>query len=230
MEQINSLHTFMMWVITAITLLVVGLIGYICIRFNEKANPKPSKTTHNTLLEVVWTGIPVLILFMIAVPSLKLLYFSDKAQDAEFTLKVTGHQWYWSYEYPDHGGFSFDSNMVETKDLKEGQIRLLSVDNEVVVPAETNIRVLITAADVMHSWAVPALALKKDAVPGRLNETWFRANKPGIYYGQCSELCGVRHGFMPIVVRAVSREEFDQWVAKAQKQFAADGSITLARQ
>lgn len=224
MEQIDSLHTFMLWIITAMTLLVMGLIGFICYRFSEKRNPVPSKTTHNTMLEVVWTGIPVLILFVIAIPSLKLLYFSDRIEEAEFTLKVVGHQWYWSYEYPDHGNFGFDSNMVEDKDLKPGQHRLLEVDKEVVVPVDANIRVLITAADVMHSWAVPALALKKDAVPGRLNETWFKVTRPGVYYGQCSELCGVRHAFMPIVIRAVSREEFNEWVT------ASGGTITVAQQ
>lgn len=229
MEQIESLHDFVQIIITAMTILVMALIAYICYRFSEKRNPVPSTTTHNTLLEVVWTAIPVAILFVIAIPSIKLLYFSDKTHEAEFTLKVVGHQWYWSYEYPDHGNFSFDSNMIEAKDLKEGQLRLLEVDNAIVLPVDTNIRVLITAADVMHSWAVPALALKKDAVPGRLNETWVKITRPGTYYGQCSELCGVRHGFMPIKIVAVSREEFNQWVAGAQKQFAGSSEITVAK-
>lgn len=207
-------NSLLMPIITAISLFVLALLLVIIVRFNKKANPVPSKTTHNTMLEVVWTLIPVLILAVIAVPSMKMLYYVDKTVDAEITLKVTGYQWYWGYEYPDNGGVNFLSNMVQDKDLKPGQPRLLATDNAVVLPVDTNIKILVTAADVLHAWAVPAFGIKMDAVPGRLNETWVRIDKEGTFYGQCSELCGAGHGFMPIEVKAVSREAFAAWVRK----------------
>lgn len=222
MERLYGFHTELLIIITIITLFVMGLLAYIIIRFNEKANPKPSKTSHNTFLEVVWTVIPVIILIAICIPSLRHLYYMNEIEDADMTLKVVGYQWYWGYEYPDHGNFYFDSYMIKDEDLKPGQLRLLEVDNRVVLPTDTNIRIQITAADVLHAWAVPALGIKTDAVPGKLNETWVRITKPGIYYGQCSELCGVYHGFMPIAVEAVPKWKFDAWVKKAQKEFAAD--------
>lgn len=199
-------------VITVITVFVMLLLLFVMIRFNARANPKPSKTTHNTMLEVVWTLVPVIILVIIVVPSMKLLYKADKTSDAEMTLNVKGYQWYWGYQYPDHGDIEFSSYLVPEKDLKPGQVRLLSTDNPVVLPVDTNIRILVTANDVIHSWAMPALGVKMDAVPGRTNETWTRIEKEGTYFGQCSEICGINHGFMPIEIRAVSKEAFAKWV------------------
>lgn len=227
MEQIESFHNILFWLITAITLFVLVLMCICAIKYNEKANPKPSKTTHNTFIEVIWTAVPVLILVVIAVPSFKLLYFMDRTTEADMTLKVTSHQWYWSYKYPDQGDFGFTSNMVPKEDLKPGQPRLLTVDNEVVLPIETNIRLLTTSEDVIHNWAIPAFGLKIDTVPGRINESWVRITKEGTYYGQCSELCGVNHGFMPIQVRAVSKQAFQAWTEDAKKKFAAKDDSTV---
>ncbi len=221
-QQIHDLHNLLLVIITAITLFVLGLLIYVVVRFNAKANPTPSRTTHNTTIEVLWTVVPVLILVGIAIPSFRLLYYQDRHPAPDMTLKVTGHQWYWSYEYPDHGNIAFDSLMIPEDQLKPGQPRLLEVDNRVVVPVDTNIRVLLTAADVLHAWAVPAFGIKTDTVPGRLNETWFRVERPGVYYGQCSELCGVNHGFMPIAVEAVSKAEFEKWV-ESRKTAATPG-------
>ncbi|MFN7114254.1 MAG: cytochrome c oxidase subunit II [Alphaproteobacteria bacterium] len=213
-EMVWFHNDLLMPVITAITVFVMLLLLYVMIRFNAKANPKPSKTTHNTMLEFIWTLVPVIILVIIVVPSLKLLYMSDKTADAEMTLNIKGYQWYWGYEYPDHGDIEFSSYMVPEKDLKEGQVRLLSTDNPVVLPVDTNIRLLVTANDVIHSFAMPALGVKIDAVPGRMNETWTRIEKEGIYFGQCSEICGINHAFMPIEIHAVSKEAFAKWVEK----------------
>jgi cytochrome c oxidase subunit II len=219
MEELVWLHDNILLVMCfAISLFVLALTAYICVRFSRKNNPVPSKVTHNTKLEVIWTAIPVLILVFIAVPSLRLHYFMERDTDHEMTLKVVGHQWYWSYEYPDHGGFGFDSYMIKEADLKPGQLRLLDVDNRVVVPVDTKVRVLVTGADVIHAFAVPAFGIKRDAVPGRLNETWFKVTKTGTYYGQCSELCGVDHGFMPIAIDVVSKEDFAKWVAAKKKE------------
>jgi cytochrome c oxidase subunit 2 len=195
----------------------------VIYRYNARRNPVPSKTAHNTLLEVAWTVLPVLTLLVIVIPSMKLLYYSDKAQQPDMTLKVTGHQWYWTYTYPDQGEFSFDSVPIPAENLEPGQPRLLVVDNPVVVPVGTTIQVLLASDDVIHDWAVPSLGLKKDATPGRVNETWFRANQEGTFYGMCSELCGVNHYFMPIEVRAVSKEAFDAWVEEAKQKFAVNG-------
>lgn len=216
MERVQDLHQMLLVVISCVTLFVLLLLGYVVIRFHKKRNPIPSQTTHNALLEVVWTVIPVVILIVIGIPSLKLLYFMDKTANAELTIKVVGHQWYWTYEYPDHH-IAFDSLMIDPKELTAGQKRLLEVDRRVLVPVHTPVRLLLTSDDVIHSWAVPALGVKKDTVPGRLNETWFQITQRGVYYGQCSEICGVNHGFMPIVVEAVSQEEFLQWLAKNKK-------------
>ena len=226
MEDIVEFHNLLLVIEGLIVLFVLGLMVYIVFKFNSKANPKPSKTTHNSFLEVAWTVIPVIILIIIAVPSMKLLFFMDKAPEdqVEMTLKVTGHQWYWSYEYVDEGELSFDSNMVpdEDIDVSKGQVRLLEVDNRVVVPADTTIRLLMTAEDVLHNWAMPSFGIKMDTVPGRINETWFRVPKEkiGVYRGQCSELCGVRHGFMPIVVEVVSKKDYARWLVKAKNEFA----------
>ena len=229
MERITEFHNLVLVIEVSIVALVLGLMCYIIVRFNAKANPVPSKTTHNTLLEVVWTVVPLLILIVVAVPSLKLLYYSDRVENTEMTLKVTGNQWFWSYTYPDHGGFEFDSVIVPDDELKAGQPRLLTVDNEVVLPAETNIRLLFTSADVIHNWGVPSLGLKLDTVAGRISETWVRINKQGNYYGMCSELCGVNHGFMPIHIKAVSKADFAQWVETAKKEFARTGGPAPVR-
>jgi cytochrome c oxidase subunit 2 len=220
MEDINSLHNLLLYIIFAIAVVVTLLLAYVIYRFRASKNPTPSGATHNTLLEIVWTVIPVIILIVIGIPSVKLLYKLDKPQDPEMTVKAIGHQWYWSYEYPvgDSGQFAFDSYMIEDVDIKPGQFRLLEVDKPMVIPVDTTVRILVTAADVLHSFAVPALGIKKDAVPGRINETWLHIKKPGMYYGQCSELCGVKHGFMPIAVKAVSKEEYQNWLQENQKQ------------
>jgi len=215
-ERLHDFHNFLLVIITLITIFVLVLLLYVMVRFRAKANPTPSMTTHNVPLEIIWTVIPVLILILIAVPSFKLLYYMDRTDDPEMTLKVTGYQWYWGFEYPDHGDISVTSNMIkeEDLDLAKGQIRLLSTDNPVILPVDTNIQVIVTAADVLHSFAVPAFGIKVDAVPGRINETWVRIEKPGAYYGQCSELCGQGHAFMPVEIIAVSKEDFAAWVAK----------------
>ncbi|BDW90480.1 cytochrome c oxidase subunit II [Thalassospira tepidiphila] len=213
------------WLMTIITVIVLALLLYVLFRFSAKRNPVPSKTTHHTLLEVVWTVVPVLILLVIAIPSFRLLYFADRVEDADLTLKIIGKQWYWTYEYPDNGNFTFDSLMIDQETaVAEGLNRLLDVDNPVVLPVDQNIRLIMTSDDVIHNWAMPSLFIKLDAVPGRLNETWTRI--PGEYagttfYGQCSELCGVNHAYMPIAVKAVTMEEYEAWVAKAQEQFAS---------
>ena len=230
MEQITSFHNLLLIIITVISVFVLALLAWVAIKFNEKANPTPSRTTHNTTIEVLWTVIPVVILVVIAIPSFKLLYYSDVIPKADMTIKATGNQWYWNYEYPDHGKFSYDSSMIETADLKPGQPRLLAVDNRIVVPVDTVVRVQVAATDVIHAWSMPAFGVKVDAVPGRLNETWFGpVKKEGIYYGQCSELCGSRHGFMPIAVEVVSKAKFDAWVVKAKKEYAADDTLTEKR-
>lgn len=222
MEKLVFTHDLLLVLITAISVFVLLAIIYICVRFNKKANPVASKTTHNVKLEVIWTVIPILILVAIAIPSLRLHYFMEDDVEAEMTLKVVGYQWYWHYDYPDHGNFGFDSYMKKKEDLKEGEHRLLAVDNHVVVPVDTKVRVLLTAGDVIHAWAMPAFGVKRDAVPGRLNSSWFKATKVGRYYGQCSELCGIGHGFMPIVVDVVSKEDFAAWVKEKQKAAGID--------
>ena len=224
MEQLTGFHNYLLVIITAISVFVLGLLAVTCLRFREKKNPVPSKTSHHTLIEIIWTVLPVLILIAIAIPSFRILFFAERLPKAEMTLKVVGFQWYWNYKYPDFDNISFDSNIKEDKDLKPGEPRLLSVDNPVVLPVNTNIRLQTTAADVIHCWAIPAFAIKIDAVPGKLNETWFKITKPGTYYGQCSELCGIKHGFMPIVVQAVSKEEFAKWIESSKKKFATGPS------
>ncbi len=221
-ERIREFHDMLLVIIFAITLFVTLLLVFVVVRYNKRANPNPSKVTHHVLLEILWTVVPVVILIVIAVPSFKLLYKNDRIIEPEMTLKVTGYQWYWGYEYPDHGGIAFDSRMVATEDLKPGQKRLLSTDNVVVLPIDTDIALLVTANDVLHAWTIPAFGVKIDAVPLRTNETWFRIDKPGIYYGQCSEICGKDHSFMPIEVHAVTKEEFQAWVARAREEFAAN--------
>ncbi|MDX9862671.1 MAG: cytochrome c oxidase subunit II [Rhodospirillales bacterium] len=226
-EQVHEFNYLITVIIVGISVFVLALMAYVAWRFNAKRNPVPSRRSHNTALEVIWTALPVLILVVIAVPSLRLLYVMDRNPDADMTIKAVGHQWYWSYEYPDHDGFTFDSIMVPDNELKPGQPRLLAVDNEVVLPIETDVRILVTSEDVIHSWAMPSFGIKTDAVPGRVNETWVRILREGTYYGQCSELCGVNHAYMPIAIRAVSKEAFDEWTAEAKEKYArADGSAT----
>ncbi len=230
MDDIVDFHNLLLVIEVIIVLFVLGLMVYICVKFNAKANPVPSKTTHNSILEVVWTVIPIIILIVIAVPSMKLLVFMDKApkEKVEMTLKVIGHQWYWSYEYPDAGNLAFDSNLIpdEEIDASKGQIRLLEVDNRIAIPVDTTIRVIMTSEDVIHNWAVPAFGIKMDTVPGRINESWIRvpAARAGVYRGQCSELCGVNHGYMPIVIEAKSKQDFAKWLDKAKKEFANEAS------
>jgi len=242
MRDINDFHNLLLIIITLITVFVLALLIFTMWRFSAKRNPTPSKTTHHTALEMIWTVVPVVILVVIAVPSFKLLYFSDVVPKADMTIKATGYQWYWSYEYPDHGNASFDANVVDLRDPEmsaedrkmwkakfgDDYKRLLDTDNSLVVPVNTTIRVQVTAGDVLHSWAVPAFGVKTDGVPGRLNETWFKAEKIGTYYGQCSELCGARHGFMPIRVDVVSKPDFEKWVKKQVADSGKSSSPTVA--
>ena len=223
MDKITSFHTLLVWIITIITLFVLVLLIMVVVKFNAKANPVPSKTTHNTLIEVAWTLIPVLILVAIAVPSFRLLFQQLDIPKADITIKATGKQWYWTYAYPDNGKFEFDSLLAQDK-----KPRLLGVDNEMVVPVDKVIRIQTTGADVIHAFAVPAFGIKIDSIPGRLNETWFKATKTGMFYGQCSELCGKDHAFMPIAVRVVSDQEFAAWVETAKKKFATNPANSFA--
>lgn len=219
--QAQSMHNnLLLPVIVAITIFVFILMAYTAFRFRRSANPVPSQTTHNTLVEVVWTVVPVLILIVIAFPSMKLLYAESRLPEkAALVIKATGHQWYWSYEYVDEK-IGFDANMLNDSERKADQPRLLATDNPVVVPAGKVIKVLTTSEDVIHSWAVPSFFVKMDAVPGRINETWFKVDKPGVYYGQCSELCGINHGYMPIEVHALAQADYAAWLDTAKKNFA----------
>lgn len=226
MTQITDFHNYVNIIIIAITLFVLALMIYVMVRFNEKKNPEPTRTSHNTLLEVAWTVIPIFILVAIAIPSFRLLFAQYDFPKADVSITATGAQWYWSYEYPDEG-IGFDSIMVQDADLKPGQPRLLTVDNEVVVPVGANVVVGLKSNDVIHDWAVPSFGVKLDAVPGRLQQTWFRAEKEGWFYGMCSELCGRNHAFMPIAVRVVSQEEYDAWVA-SKKSASIDTKDKMA--
>lgn len=229
MERIAALTLTLNTIIVLIVIFVTAVVGYIAWRFRASKNPVPARWTHNTRLEIAWTIVPVLILVAIAFPSLSLLYYMDRTREADMTLKVTGHQWYWSYEYPEHK-VAFDAVIVDEADLQPGQLRLLTTDNAVVLPVNTPIRIQLTADDVIHAWAVPALGLKTDNVPGRLNETWVQITRPGTYYGQCSELCGVNHAFMPIMIRAVPQDEFQAWLQQAQLDFPSrDQNVATAR-
>ncbi|WP_171022082.1 MULTISPECIES: cytochrome c oxidase subunit II [Cohaesibacter] len=218
MDDIHWFGNFTFWIIGVIVVFVAALLAIVLLRFNTKANPTPSKTSHHTLIEVVWTVVPILILLVLAVPSFRLLYKQMEIPAADLTVKVTGYQWYWGYEYPDSEAVSFDSIMLNDEERAEkgtSEPRLLAVDNEMVVPVGKIVRLQITSADVIHSYAMPAFGVKMDAVPGRLNESWFKADREGIYYGQCSELCGKDHAFMPLAVRVVSQEQYDAWLAAA---------------
>ena len=222
MRDIVNFHdNLLLPIIIAITVFVLFLMLYACVRFRASSNPNPSKRTHNVTVEILWTLIPCLILIVMAVPSFKILYKQDTIPKADLTIKAVGYQWYWGYEYPDEN-IIFDSYMIEEKDLKADQPRLLAVDNEVIVPVNQVVKVLITANDVLHAWALPSFGVKRDAVPGRINETWFKAEKEGTYYGQCSELCGIKHAFMPITVKVVSEEDYQEWLSEARVKFAKE--------
>ncbi len=225
MDEISEFHYFLLWVTGVISVFVLALLLIIIVRFNARANPTPSRTTHNTLIEILWTVIPVIILAVIAIPSFRLLFVELDVPHPDLTIKATGKQWFWSYAYPDNGNFEFDSLMVQTKDLKPGEPRLLTVDNEVVVPMNKVVHVLVTGADVIHSFTVPSFGIRIDAVPGRMNETWFKATKTGMFYGQCSELCGKDHSFMPIAVHVMSESDFNAWVAQAKQKFSAENGV-----
>jgi cytochrome c oxidase subunit 2 len=227
-DEIIALHDLVLIIITLITLLVGALLVWVMVRYNAKRNPVPSRTSHNPILEVAWTLLPVLILVVIAIPSFRLVYYEDRTNDADLTIKATGHQWYWEYTYPDKGNLDFNSNLVPDDQLKPGQPRLLTVDNELVVPANKNIRVLTASGDVIHSWFVPSLGVQRYAIPGRVIETWFRALQPGTYYGECNQICGTNHSRMPIVVHAVPEKEFDAWVEQAKTKFSQEAPASGA--
>ena len=236
-KNLHSFHTFLMWLITIVTLFVLALLIVVLVKFNAKSNPTPSKTTHNTMIEVVWTVVPVLILIAVAIPSFRLLFLQREIPDAEITIKATGHQWYWEYDYPDNGEINFAATILAGEDLAERRKtqpetpRLLATDNPIVVPVDTTVRMIVTAAPdgVIHAWAMPSFGSKIDAIPGRLNEIWFNAEKEGIYYGQCSELCGKDHAYMPIEVRVVSKENFAAWAQKAGDDLDEANKMIFAR-
>ena len=222
-EAIHDFNQLVLWIIVAITAFVLALLAYCCWRFRESANPTPSRTSHHTYLEIAWTVVPVLILLAIAIPSFRLIYYEDRARDPEMTLNVQGRQWYWHYEYPDQAGMNFDSRPIEAADLQPGQLRNLTVDEPLVIPVDTTIRVLTTGQDVIHSFFVPSLGVQKYSIPGRTLETWFRADREGTFYGQCNQICGTNHWFMPIMVKAIPKPEFEAWVEEAKKKYAQAG-------
>ena len=223
MSDIISFHSYiLMPIITGISILVLSLLLYIAFRFNSSRNHTASNTTHNTVVEILWTVIPVILLIIIAIPSFRLLYVSETIPKADLTIKAIGNQWYWSYEYPDYGDIVFDANMLNDDELSDPKLRLLETDTQIVVPINKVVKLQITSNDVLHAWTIPAFGVKMDAVPGKLNETWFKANKEGIFYGQCSELCGPKHAFMPINVKVVSDKEFEDWIGFAKEEYASE--------
>ncbi len=229
-RQMSSFHDFVLVIITLVTIFVVLLLAYVIWKFNEKANPVPSKTSHNTMIEVIWTVVPILVLLVITIPSFRLLFAQYDFPKADVVIKATGNQWYWSYEYPDADGMSFDALMLRDDDNKpikgpDNAPRTLAVDNYVVVPVNKNVELLITASDVIHAWAIPAFTVKVDAIPGRVIKTWFNADRIGTYYGQCSELCGKDHGYMPIAVKVVSQADYEAWLVKAKKEYASAAPV-----
>jgi cytochrome c oxidase subunit 2 len=215
-----ALHDLVLVIITLITLFVGGLLVWVMWRYHASRNPTPTRTAHNTFLEIAWTVVPVLILVVIAIPSFRLVYYEDRTRDADLTIKVTGHQWYWEYTYPDNNNVDFSSYIIPDDQLKPGQLRLLTVDNQLVVPVGKNIRVLQTSTDVIHSWFIPSLGVQRYAIPGRTIETWFRVDQPGTFYGECNQICGTNHSRMPIVVRAVPEKEFEAWITEAKTKFS----------
>ncbi len=225
-ENIHSLHTLVTWLMVIIVVFVAALLAYVVWKFSAKKHPVASRTSHNTILEVAWTVLPVLILVVIAIPSFRLVYFEDRTRDADMTIKVTGHQWYWEYAYPDSNNIHFESYMVQDDDLKPGQLRHLSVDNQLVVPVGRNIRILTTGADVIHSFFIPSLGVQRYAIPGRTIETWMKIDQPGDYYGECNQICGTNHSVMPISVHAVTDAEYKAWLEQAKTKFASDAPAT----
>ena len=221
-RQLQSLHTLVNVLMIAVVIFVAALLGYVIWKFDRKRHPVASRVSHNAILEVAWTVLPVLILVVIAIPSFELVYFEDRTRDADLTIKVTGHQWYWEYTYPDSGNIDFNSNMVADDDLKPGEIRRLSVDNPLVVPAGKNIRILTTGADVIHSFFIPSLGVQRYAIPGRTIETWVNVDKPGDYYGECNQICGTNHSAMPIHVQAMTPADYQTWLGQAKTKFASD--------
>jgi cytochrome c oxidase subunit 2 len=220
-ERIQHFHDALLVLIFAISLLVFGLLIFVMVRFNHRSHPVPTRTSHNTVIEVLWSVVPVLILAMIWVPSMKLMYYMDRVPDSKMTIKITGHQWYWEYTYPDNGNIDFNSNQIADKDLKPGQPRLLEVDNPLVIPVGTNIRVQVAGSDVIHSWFVPSFGVQEYAVIGRLNEAWMNVLHTGTYYGECNQICGVNHAFMPIKVVVLSQADFDKWLTDAKTKFSS---------
>ncbi len=216
-QQIIDLHTLVFWLITIITIFVAGLLIWVCVRYNEKRNPVPSQTSHHTGLEIAWTVLPVLILVVMAIPSFRLIYYLDRTPDPDMTIKVTGHQWYWQYTYPDNGNVDVESRYIHDEDLKPGQLRLLEVDNQMVIPVGKKVRILTNSADVIHSFFIPALGAQRYAIPGRTIEMWLMATQPGVYYGECNQICGQDHSKMPIAVHAVTEAEFKTWIEAAKK-------------
>ena len=226
--RIESLHALIMWIITIITLFVAGLLLYVVWKFRASVNPTPSRLSHHTWLEIAWTILPALVLVIIAIPSFRLVYYENKTAHPDMTIKVTGHQWYWQYTYPDQGNIQFDSYMLPTNQLKPGELRHLSVDNPLTIPAGKNIRILTTGADVIHSFFIPSLGVQRYAIPGRVIETWLRADKPGTYYGECNQICGTNHSVMPIEVHALTPQAFQAWLVTAKTKYAADASPSPA--
>jgi len=216
-DAVVSLHNEVLVIITLITLFVAVLLGIVMVRFSAKKNPVASQLTHNTWLEVAWTLAPVLILVIIAIPSFRLIYYEDRTADPDMTIKVTGHQWYWEYSYPDNGNIDIESRIILDEDLKPGQLRLLDVDNQLVIPVNKRIRVLETSGDVIHSFFIPAFGVQRYAIPGRTIETWMEADKTGTFYGECNQICGTNHSRMPISVKVVTQPEFDAWIKEQQK-------------
>lgn len=216
---IEGLHSLVLWLMALVTVFVAALLLYCVWKFRESVNPKASRVSHHTALEVAWTVLPVLILVVIAIPSFRLIYYEDRTDAPDMTIKVTGHQWYWEYNYPDNGNVRFDSYMIAEDDLKPGQLRNLDVDNRVVVPAGKNIRILTTSADVIHSFFIPSLGVQRYAIPGRTIETWVRVDKPGVYYGECNQICGTNHSAMPISVQAMNDQDFAAWIETAKTKF-----------
>ena len=220
-DRVIELHNEVLVIITVITLFVGGLLIWVMIRYNSKRNPVPSQTSHNTIIEILWTVIPVLILVVIAIPSFRLIYYQDRTPDPDMTIKVTGHQWYWEYTYPDQGNLDIESRYIHDEDLKPGQLRLLEVDNQLVIPVGKKIRILTTSSDVIHSFFIPAFGVQRYAIPGRTIETWMEADQAGTFYGECNQICGQDHSRMPIAVKAVSEADFKAWVAEAKKSASA---------
>lgn len=224
-QGIIDLHNLVLVIITIITLFVAVLLIWVCVRFNEKRNPIPSQLSHHTGLEIAWTVVPVLILVVVAIPSFRLIYYLDRTPNPDMTIKVTGHQWYWEYSYPDDGNVDIESRIIPDDELKPGDLRLLSVDNQLVIPAGKKIRVLTTSSDVIHSFFIPSLGAQRYAIPGRTIELWLEAEKPGVYYGECNQICGQNHSRMPIAIHAVTDAEFKAWVTQAKKAASA-GPVT----